>query len=445
MKIFRAEERSVSKGDEIKMRLGKLNIILLALMLAAMAMVPCVSAGISHGNEESKNLIELNYIPMDTAREQATITMLSMIQSGALDENWIGGKINPTPQTIYDINGEKLFYLFTVQRDGTRVGEIYAAASKVLGGSVIAIGSMETPEQFSVLHAETRKNLTEKYPGYQIIAEKKICYDYPVIGLMLTLENTKTGDMKDVIIDSRDGSIKDSETQRSSYYNQIPAENMKKQVSIWETQYTITENLKRSVLDENPDFLQTYSEMDLSRIKEIMVKGKTSDSDSKARFLSDGQTIISGLTHYTQYTSEWCGVATAQILSSKYMSSPWSQYHIADVMGAYNSDGTPKGTTPNMELLYYAVSVANGGLGKLSSTDADRPYTTWEAAHDEIETGRPLKIGRDTPNRHARACNGWQVNGGNPYLLFYDPAQYGYIYWEYVAPGSTYNNFVYVR
>lgn len=427
------------------MSLRKTIAVLLALLLAGMVMVPMVSADNSQNNEEIKNLIESNYIPVDTAREQATITMLSMIQSGALDENWIGGKINPTPQTIYDINGEKLFYLFTVERDGARVGEIYAAASKVLGGSVIAIGSMETPEQFSVIHAATRKNLTEKYPGYEIVAEKKVCFDYPVIGIMLTLENTKTGDLKDVIFDSRDGSIKDNETQRSSYYNQIPAEDLKKRVSIWETQYAITEKLKRSVLDENPDFLQTYSEMDLSRIKEIMIKGKMSDSDSKARLLSDGQTIISGLTHYTQYTSEWCGVATAQILSSKYMSSPWSQYHIADVMGAYNPDGTPKGTTIPMELSYYEVPVSDGGLGKSSSTYADRPYTTWETARDEIETGRPLKIGSDTPYRHARACNGWLVNGGNPYLLFYDPAQYGSIYWEYVAPGSTYNNFVYVR
>ena len=427
------------------MSLRKTITVLLALLLAGMVVVPMVSAGVSQHNDEIKNLIESNYIPEDTAREQATITMVSMIQSGALDENWIGGKINPTPQTIYDINGEKLFYLFTVKRDGARVGEIYAAASKVLGGSVITIGSMETPEQFLVIHAETRKNLAEKYPGYVIVAEKKVCFEYPVIGLMLTLENPKTGDMKDVIIDSRDGSIKDNETQRSSYYNQIPAEDLEKRVSIWEAQYAVSEKLKLSVLDENPDFLQTYSEMDLSRIKEIMVKGKTSDSESKARLQSDGQKIISGLTHYTQYNDEWCGVTTAQIISSKYMSSPWSQYHIADVMGAYNPDETPRGTTIPMELSYYTLSVSGGGLGKSSSTDADRPYTTWEAAHDEIETGRPLKIGSDTPYRHARACNGWLVSGGNPYLLFYDPAQYGSIYWEYVAPGSTYNNFVYVR
>ncbi len=36
-------------------------------------------------------------------------------------------------------------------------------------------------------------------------------------------------------------------------------------------------------------------------------------------------------------------------------------------------------------------------------------------------------------------------NAGNTYLLFYDPAQYGSIYWELVGPNDTYNNFVYVQ
>jgi hypothetical protein len=127
------------------------------------------------------------------------------------------------------------------------------------------------------------------------------------------------------------------------------------------------------------------------------------------------------------------------------MSDPWSQYHIADMMRAYYANGTPMGTTLDMELRYYKPLVADGGLGKNNSYHIYRPDTTWETAYDEIEADRPLKIGRDDPYYHARACTGWQVNGGNPYLLFYDPAQYGWVYWDYVAPGSTYNNFMYVR
>jgi len=99
------------------MNLHNTGIILLALLLAAMAMVPMVSATDNlQSLSNDKELIESNYIPVGLAREQATITMLSMIQSGALDSNWVGATINPIPHEIYDVNGERLFYLFSVEK-----------------------------------------------------------------------------------------------------------------------------------------------------------------------------------------------------------------------------------------------------------------------------------------------------------------------------------------
>jgi len=338
------------------------------------------------------------------------------------------------------------FYQFSVENNGKWIGEIYAAASKVLGSPVITIGSINEPECAEKLKEYTRNAVKEKISGYQILSVKNVCFDYPFIGAMITAMNTKTGEEKSVFIDSRDGSEKNIDTQVSSYYNQIPPEEMQKRVAIWEQHNTAMEEVKTAILSENPGFLTKYSDMEVSRINEVITNAKTRDSNIKALLLQDGMRILSGMSHRTQYTDSWCGVATAQIISTRYMNPEWSQYHIADKMGAYYPDDTPKGTTPVMELIYYTASQASGGLGKTSSYDIYRPYTTWEAARDEIENNRiPFKIGRDTPNYHARACNGWMVNGGNPYLLFYDPGISGSIYWEYVAPGSTYNNFVYVR
>jgi len=428
------------------MKQKKLGVILLVLLLAAMAMVPCVSADSYQAKVVNQDLIESNYIPGETAQEQATITMLSMLQSGALDENWAGAKINPVYQELFDVNGERLFYQFSVEKNGNKVGEIFAASSKVLGSPVITIGSINEPGNAGKLQEYSRKAVKEKFSGYQIISEKTVCFDYPFTGSMITGKNTLTGEEKIVIIDSRDGSEKNPETQVSSFYNQIPAEDMKKRVEIWEQQNAVMEALKTKILLKNSGFLTEYSDMDVARIKDVITSAKTTDSNAKALLLADGMRILSGLSHRTQYTNSWCGVTTAQIISTRYMNPEWSQYHIADKMGAYYPDGTPKGTSPGMELIYYMASPGSGGLGKTGSYDIYRPYTTWEAARDEIENNRiPLKIGRDTPNYHARACNGWMVNGGNPYLLFYDPGSSGSIYWEYVAPGSTYNNFVYVR
>jgi hypothetical protein len=425
----------------------KTGVILLLLLVAGMAIVPCVSAEeIARFKVLNQELIESNDIPVETAREQATMTMLSMTQSGALDENWSGAKINPAYEEIFDVNGERLFYQFSVERNGKRIGEIYAAASKVLGSPVITIGSINEPGSAEKLKEYTRNAVKEKFSGYQILSVKNVCFDYPFIGAMITVMNTKTGEEKTVIIDSRDGLEKNIDTQVSSYYNQIPPEEMQKRVAIWEQHNTAMEELKTVIHSENFRFPTKYSDRDVSRINEVITNAKTRDSTLKALLLKDGMRILSGLSHRTQYTDSWCGVATAQIISTKYMNPEWSQYHIADTMGAYYPDGTPKGTTPGMELIYYTASQGSGGLGKVSSYDIYRPFTTWEAARDEIENNRlPFKIGRDTPSYHARACNGWMVDGGNPYLLFYDPGVAGSIYWEYVAPGSTYNNFVYVR
>jgi hypothetical protein len=434
----------------------KAGVVLLALLLATMVMVPMVNAEKSSSDvTESKNLIESNYIPIKTAQDHATITMLDMIQSGALNENWVGAKLNPEPLIIYDLNGQKLFYLFPVEKKGERVGEIYAASSKVLGAPVVVIGSITDPKKIKSLELSEQTIVNKKYNGFQIISSKLVCYDYPLIGLITTLKNQDTGEEKYILIDPRDGSDQEfdqlaqsNHSKIYSYYDQISLEDMKIWVNTWNDNDKKLKKIETELFKKDPEIFVNYPDMDISKIDQIISNIKNSnDPTIRSLFLQDDQRIISGLTHSTQYTDVWCGVATAQIISSKYMSEDdlWSQYHIADMMGAYYPNGTPKGTTLSGELNYYSVSVANGGLGKSSSSWADRPYTTWEAAHDEIENNRPLKIGRDSPNYHARACAGWMVNGGNPYLLFYDPGQWGSIYFEYVAPGYTYNNFMYVR
>jgi len=229
-------------------------------------------------------------------------------------------------------------------------------------------------------------------------------------------------------------------------YNQFSADVMKNNVVNWEETNVVMEAQKEKLLKENPEILTNYSDLDADQLMKSLTNSKTNEISYLTKLDPDGMRILSGLTHYTQYYADWCGVATAQIISSKYMSPPWGQYHIGQMMGAYFPDGTPgQGTNINDELAYYQPTVAEGGLGKPSSDWEPSMTSTWENAKAEIEQFRPLKIGRVYPTAHARACNGWQVTGGNRYLLFYDPASYGSVYWEYVSPGFTYSNFVYVR
>jgi len=432
----------------------KLITVLMALLLAAMAMVPMVSAGeLNKDSGDIRNLIESNYIPVDIANEHATITMLNMIQSGALDGRWVGAKINPEYQTIYDVNGEKLFYQFTVEKNGGKIGIINAAASKVLGGSVISIGSIIPSISPEDLNDYSKKVVAEKFSGYDQISNKLICIDYPVVAKMISLKNVGSGDEKVLIIDSRDRSIKtlDSftiavDSENLSFYKQISLDDMKHGLSTWDQGNNAFLSFKEKWTSVNPEILSNYSSMDISQIKQILGNAKVGTTASQSLLLQDGMVIISGLTHSMQETSVWCGVATAKIISSKYGVS-YTQDRIATTMGAKDSNGNPIGTNPTMELVYYRATPANYGLNKPSSTYSDTPFTTWDVAVSEINAGLPFKIGdlNSEGLGHARACNGWLINGGNKYLLVYDPADWGWIYWDYVSPGRTYRNFVFVR
>jgi len=428
----------------------KYGVILLALLLAAMA--PMVSAETSaNDSDEMKQLVESNYIPEDIALEHATIKMLNMIRSGALDERWIGAKINPDSKTIYDVRGEMLFHQFTVEKNGEKMGIINAAASKVLGGSVISIGSITPSTSSEDLNDYSKKVIAEKFSGYDQVSNKMVCINYPVVSQMISLKNAKSGDEKILIIDSRDRSIKTydssnivADSENLSFYKQISVSDMKQGLSVWEKGNKTILSLKERWISVNPEILSNYSNMEISQINQVIVDTNTTTSQSL--LLQDGLVIISGLTHYVQETSEWCGVATAKIISSKYGVS-YTQDRIATTMGAWNASGYPMGTTPTMELVYYRATTANYGLNKPSSTYSETPYTTWDVAVDEINAGRPFKIGdlNSAGLGHARACNGWMIDGGNQYLLVYDPASYGWIYWDYVTPGRTYRNFVFVR
>ena len=93
-------------------------VILLALLLAAMAMVPMVSAAGTAITPDVATAIESNYVSPDTALQSATAAVKDFVGRNALDENWNGATVNPKPNIIFDVNGKKLFYLFSVERKG---------------------------------------------------------------------------------------------------------------------------------------------------------------------------------------------------------------------------------------------------------------------------------------------------------------------------------------
>lgn len=219
--------------------------------------------------------------------------------------------------------------------------------------------------------------------------------------MLAVFSNPENGDIKRFVIDTYDYSI-------------IPEE--------------------KSKIEGEPGSWSYYDEMSIDQMKESLQNVKNPEKfQVTPKYAS--QKIISLTWHY-QTTENWCAVTVAQMISEKYGYSR-DQLSIANVMG----NGGGGGSTPSMELAYYWAPVISGGLYKQGSIDVYGSSANWNNAVDEIDAGRPLKMG---DSGHAVAIAGYKIEGGYNYLYVYDPNPAKPLPIWLKCEG-TYNNYVYVR
>jgi len=82
-----------------------ISILVLATLLVGMVLMPAASAQ-----------KEDNYsVTVEEAFKHANANVISFIAAKAPNfENWTGASIDPKPIELYDINGQKLFYQFSM-------------------------------------------------------------------------------------------------------------------------------------------------------------------------------------------------------------------------------------------------------------------------------------------------------------------------------------------
>jgi hypothetical protein len=97
------------------------------------------------------------------------------------------------------------------------IGTIRASASKVLSSQICAIGLKAPVWNFKILQDESSTIVKSQYPNHKIDSAKIVCYSYPKIGMKLQLQNTKSGEVKNVFIDAVDYSIVSTKESESRY------------------------------------------------------------------------------------------------------------------------------------------------------------------------------------------------------------------------------------
>ncbi len=421
------------------MNYRKIGLILLALLLAGMAMVPCVNAADTHNENVLRETIEANYVPVETALNQASFTLNEFVSSDALGERetWLGASVNPNPLVIHNTDGTRLFYLFTIEKNNRKIGEIKVAATKVIGNPVFTIGpatkSLDIPDLEQKVTREAVRYAKKDSP----ISTKLVSYAYPKIGIMAEYTDAQTNAAQKIIIDAYDDTIIPDRSPRYegdrgivSFYASYPAGQVSEFIDMW-SKY---DQRIREIGQSNPR-------------PESSGNVVTAESLQSFAALSTATTeynVLSPFTLYGQETSEWCTVGTAKMISQWFGVSR-TQTAIAAKMGIPTSSPY-RGATINEELTYYQGSISSGGLGKSSSLDY---YTTyWDDSKDEIDNGRPFKVGNAG---HARAVAGYirSSSTGYTYFLFKDPypVNQGSEYWEWFNELNPYfyNNHIKIQ
>jgi hypothetical protein len=425
------------------MQLRKTIITLLALLVAAMVIVPCMSALSNQEEKDLRTLIEENYIPPETAREHAVFALVQFSSDGALGDKdkWIGTNIRPEPLIIHDINGTQLFYLFTIEKDNRKVGEVKIAATKIIGTSILSIGPGEYSIDIPTLQKKAINEAQSQAKLGSPISTQLVCYAYPKIGMAAYYIDAATDTQQKVIIDAYDYSIIPDYYPRYegdrgvvSYYQAYPLENSSESVDSWYRDSEAITKIENQIPEIKKEITGSISENSLNVLS-------AQNMDSKA---ATEYKVLSPFTLYGGETTEWCTVGTAKMIS-KWHGVSRTQTAIAAKMGIPTSPPY-RGATINEELNYYESSTGSGGLGKPNSRDYYLTY--WYDSKEEINEGRPFKVGN---LGHARAVAGYKrdPSTGKTYFYFKDPSplNMGSEYWELFDESNPafYNNHIKIK
>ena len=111
-------------------------------------------------------------------------------------KEWKNAKVDSDPLLIYDLNGQPLFYEFSVIKANRKIGLMKIAANKVLGSSVITAELDPREWNLSDVQERIEKIISDKYPSMEITSIRLVCYDFPKLGMFVILKEPKTKETK---------------------------------------------------------------------------------------------------------------------------------------------------------------------------------------------------------------------------------------------------------
>ncbi len=370
---------------------------------------------------------------------------------------WGGYDLDPTPLTIYDLNGKILFYEFSVMDGDKVVGSTKTAASKTIGSPVITMEFGKRSWNVEKATKKAKNKVNKLFPKAIITETELICYSYPKIGIRVYFDDLKSKN-QNIIFDiasldliERYATGESDETDDfacRSFYQDVVEPEIEKREKSW----LLANKELEAVRSNTPVALKmNLGGSELSEVKNALFPRPTVVPPTNVAINWYSSKTISFSprcnTHecfelYAQKTNVYCAVATGQMILDFYRYH-YTQNQIATAMG------TGHGTSNTGQVNGYE-SLSKNCLNATYDSTAN-----WHEARNEINANRPLKSG--IPG-HARACAGWKkqnihIIGQQPkkWLKIYDPWPWnanickgGRVYWE-SWDAVRHTNFIYLR
>lgn len=171
----------------------EIGTLILAILLVSMALIPAANA------QEEKDYS----ITVEEAFKHANAHMISFIAADAPGfENWTDASVDAKPLELYDINGQKLYYQFSVYKKNKTIGTINVCANKTLGSSIQNIRFDPKPYKTAEAMKKSKKIANDKYPTGEIRSTVMVVYSYPKVGAMTIIKDKGTGDEYRIFVDA---------------------------------------------------------------------------------------------------------------------------------------------------------------------------------------------------------------------------------------------------
>ncbi len=377
----------------VKNKIG-IGIIFLT-MLVGMALIPAVSAQ-----------KEDNYsVTAEKAFEHANAQMISFIATDTDFEKWEGASIDPKPLELYDINGQKLYYQYSVYKDNSIIGRIDIGANKKLGSSIQVIEFDPKPFDADEAIKKSIEVANKEYPDGKIKSTQMVVYSYPSIGAMTVVKDKNTGDEHRIFVDAytldevQDKPATETEPGVWSIYEHRLKNGIDENLKDWQKSDELTKSIEKAAADKGVNINVAVTEENMKKL-----------STDAVTTLVTGKTLNVNL--YGQEQSDYCAAASGKMIA-KYYGVTHTQTHIYQMM--------EEGCAVDNQKYYYTTSRSEGGLGKTGSSEDWTPI--FSQLVSEINNNRPVV---SLIPGHVRVCRGYSDSGvGVHYLKINDPLPVG--------------------